>query len=98
MTETIGIYIKRTDALINRAEKAVNEIDEFLKMNETVLNGRPAIKVNAKHVMWGATDKAMLYDIDGDQKWVPRKVSKFNKQEGTLLIEEWFYNKLFPKG
>jgi hypothetical protein len=70
-------------------------------MSEITLNGKRAVKVNAKHVTWGASDKALLFDIDGDERWVPRSVSKFDvtdskKQEGTLLIEEWFYKKLFP--
>lgn len=64
-------------------------------MADVTLNEKPAVKVNAKPVMWGSTKKARLYDIDGDEKWVSRKCSKFNKEEQTLIIEEWLYNKLF---
>jgi hypothetical protein len=60
------------------------------------LNGKRAVKVNAKPIMWGASNKARLYNIDGDEKWVPRSISKYNEKEGTLIIEEWFYDKLFP--
>ncbi len=58
--------------------------------------------------------KAKLYDIDGDKKWVPISLSEFSiskeSQEqldrgvhagditGELIIEEWFYKKLFPNG
>lgn len=81
---------------------------------ELTLNGKRAVRVNAKVVTWGTTSKAKLYDIDGDQKWVPNSVSKFeNSKEsqeqlergvhrgnitGTLLIEEWFFKRLFPTG
>ena len=59
------------------------------------LHGNSAVKVNAKKVMWGITDKARLYDIDGGEKWIPNSLCKYNDEEKTLVIEEWFYNKLF---
>lgn len=62
------------------------------------LNGCRAVKVNAKPIMWGASKKARLYNIDGDEVWVPRSLSKYDEKEGTLLIEEWFYNRLFENG
>jgi hypothetical protein len=61
------------------------------------LHEKPAVKVNAKIVTWGVTDKAKLYNIDGDEKWIPNSLCKFDEKEGTLTIEEWFYNKLFEK-
>lgn len=83
-------------------------------ISEITLNGKPAVKVNAKQILWGNTNRAQLYDIDGDKRWVPFSVSKFEKSKqsqeqldrgfhkgdvtGTLIIEQWFYNKLFPNG
>jgi len=74
---------------------------------EVLLNGKRAVKVNAKKVIWGNTAKAKLYNIDGDEKWVPIALSKFDRTDpnqnrgdldGVLTIEEWFYKKLFPNG
>jgi len=59
------------------------------------LHEKPAVKVNAKIVTWGVTDKAKLYNIDGDEKWIPNSLCEYNDKEKTLIIEEWFYNKLF---
>lgn len=86
-------------------------------ISEITLNGKPAVKVFAKQILWGSKvqgAKAKLYDIDGDKKWVPFSVSKFEKSKesqeqldrgfhkgdvtGTLIIEQWFFNKLFPNG
>lgn len=60
------------------------------------LNKKPAVKVNAKPVMWGATDKSRLYNIDGEEKWVLKRCSKYNSEEKTLIIEKWLYKRLFP--
>ncbi|MBP9790842.1 MAG: hypothetical protein KBD57_09900 [Bacteroidia bacterium] len=74
---------------------------------EVLLNGKRAVKVNAKMIIWGKTDKAKKYNIDGDEKWVPISLSKFERTnpnqcrgdlDGVLTIEEWFYKKLFPEG
>lgn len=61
------------------------------------LNGKPAVKVNAVFVLWGVSKngKNKLYNIDGDKKWVPNSVCSYNAKEKTLLIEEWYYKKLF---
>ncbi len=61
------------------------------------LHGKRAVKVNAKYVLWGVSEKAKLYNIDGDEIWVPNSVCEYNKKDETLIIEEWFYNKLFTK-
>lgn len=76
-------------------------------MAEIFLNGNPAVKVNAEPKMWGITDKARLYDIDGDERWVSRKHSKFTPhkkqkfsghEHGVLVVEEWLFKKMFQKG
>ena len=68
----------------------------------TELNGKPAIKITCKKVIWGNTDKAKLYEIEGDQKWVPISVSSFERKlpvsnvgdiDGVLTVQEWYYNK-----
>jgi len=88
-----------------------------LKINIMFINGKRAVKVNAKKVIWGRKQggKAQLYNVDGDQKWIPDSLCMFKEDEeftkkaaenkgfsgdipGTLLIEEWFYKKLFPNG
>lgn len=70
------------------------------------LNGKPAVRVNAFPVAWGATDESRLYNIGGDEKWIAKKYSDFrpNKGEerkmepnGKLIIEKWLYNKIFPE-
>jgi hypothetical protein len=64
-------------------------------MNDVFLHGKRAIKVNAQIVLWGVTPKAKLYNIDGDEQWIPNSLCEFDEKENTLVIEEWFYNKLF---
>ena len=63
-------------------------------MSAILLHGRPAVKVNAKKVMWGVTPKANLYNINGEEKWVPNTLSKYNDKKEVLTIEEWFYNRM----
>lgn len=63
-------------------------------MSTILLHGRPAVKVNAKKVMWGGTAKAQLYNINGEEKWVPNSLSKYNDKKEVLTIEEWFYNRM----
>ena len=74
---------------------------------DITLNGKPAIKVNAKRVTWGSTPKSVLYDIDGDEKWVPKSLCEFTPASrtntvghtpGTLIVVEWKYNQMFPNG
>jgi hypothetical protein len=65
-------------------------------MPNIFLHGKNVVKVNAKKVMWGMTTRAQLYNIDGDEKWVPNSLCEYNDKEKSLIIEEWFYNKLFP--
>ena len=64
-------------------------------MSNVFLHGKRAVKVNAKFILWGITDKAKLYSIDGDEKWVPNSLCEYDRKNKTLVIEEWFYNKMF---
>lgn len=63
------------------------------------INSKKTVKIEVTAKMWGSTGKARLYEINGEQRWVPRSVSKFNETgkrgEGILVIEEWYYNKYF---
>jgi hypothetical protein len=66
-------------------------------MSNVFLHGKPAVKVNGEFVLWGVTDKAKLYNIGGNEKWLPNSLCEYNDKEKSLIIEEWFYNKLFEK-
>lgn len=57
-----------------------------------VLNDKPAVKISAIE-LWD-NGKSLLYNCEGDKVWVPKKVSQYNKAEGALTIEKWFYDKL----
>jgi len=35
-----------------------------------------------------------LYNINGEEKWVPNSLSKYNDKKEVLTIEEWFYNRM----
>ncbi|PKP11988.1 MAG: hypothetical protein CVU09_00370 [Bacteroidetes bacterium HGW-Bacteroidetes-4] len=60
------------------------------------VNGKPAIRVNAKELT--KNEKAFYFDLDGDKRWVPKSLCSFNKEAGTVDIQEWFYKMLFPNG
>lgn len=70
-------------------------------MEKTTLNGKPAVKLKAKMVIWGRTNKAHLYEVNGAEHWIPDSVCTFDKEphngigniSGTLTIQEWYYNK-----
>jgi len=64
-------------------------------MTNIFLHGKPAVKVHAKVVLWGNTSTSQLYNIDGDKRWIPNKLCAYNDEEKTLIIEDWFYHKLF---
>lgn len=74
---------------------------------DITLHGKAAVKVNAKRVTWGSTSRSTLYNIDGDETWVPNSLCEFTPNSesntvgdtpGTLVIVEWKYNQLFPNG
>lgn len=62
-------------------------------MDNTILNDKPAIKINAEFVT--ETQYAIYLDCEGDKIWFPKKHVKFNPADDTVLIEEWLYNDKF---
>jgi len=63
-------------------------------MSGITLHGKSAIEIPVKLVLWGNTSKSRLYKFEWGQKWVPNSLCKYNDESKTLIIEEWFYNKL----
>lgn len=61
-------------------------------MTPITLNDKTAVKIKAK-LIW-QSDKTNLYDCEGSRVWIPKKLSYYDENEKTLIIEEWFYNKL----
>lgn len=64
------------------------------------------ITIEAKSIMWGATDKAKMFEVGnkGQKVWVPRSVFEFYPHQehgdpvagngnvkGKLHIKKWFY-------
>lgn len=60
------------------------------------INGKPAIRVQAELV--AETEKALLLNCEGDEKWIPKGVCRFNPASNTVDIQDWFYAKTFPHG
>lgn len=56
------------------------------------VNEKPAVKIFAKKVK--ELDKAILFDCEGDQVWLPKSAIKIIDSE-TILIQEWIYNQKF---
>lgn len=64
-------------------------------MKNIRLNGKPAIKINAKKMWnWG---ESTLMNCEGDQVYFPTKCIQIN-DDGTMLIEEWLYNAKVKEG
>lgn len=57
-----------------------------------VLNDKPAVKIFAKKLT--ETNKAILFDCEGDQVWLPKNSIKVLTKD-TILIEEWLYKQKF---
>lgn len=60
------------------------------------VNGKAAFRIQAelKH----ETDKAYLLNCEGDEKWIPKGVCRFNPATNTVDIQDWWYGKNFPNG
>jgi hypothetical protein len=60
---------------------------------ETTLNGKPAIKMKAELLkeLGGINE----YSFDGDIRKVSTRYSEYDREEGTLVIEKWLYEKVF---
>lgn len=68
------------------------------------------ITIEAKSIMWGATDKAKMFEVGdkGQKVWVPRSVFEFyphheqgeplkgnGNVKGRLKLKKWYYDKHF---
>lgn len=61
---------------------------------QVLLNNKPAYKLNAKRkINLEQGGKANRYDLEGVLMWIPHSVCKYNENEETILIYEWWYNK-----
>ena len=67
----------------------------YSKKNMTV-NDEPAVRIKA--VLIKKLAKATLFDCEGDKIWVPNTVHVYEESIGTLLVQEWFYNKKVEEG
>jgi hypothetical protein len=59
------------------------------------VNGKPAIKIKAKKLATNKANTAALFDCEGDKKWFPLSVVRYNSKDETLLIQEWKYKQEF---
>lgn len=57
------------------------------------VNEKPAIRIQAELI--AETGKALFLNCEGDEKWIPKGVCRFNPAINTVDIQEWFYNKNF---
>ncbi len=56
------------------------------------VNEKPAVKIFAKKIK--ELDKAILFDCEGDQVWLPKSSVKIIDKE-SILVQEWIYNQKF---
>lgn len=63
-----------------------------------ILHDKPAVKIHAFAVVPSPSGKCSLYNCEGDKVWIPNSLCKYDAEHKTLLIEEWFYNKLVSEG
>jgi hypothetical protein len=58
------------------------------------VNDKPAVKIFAKKIK--ETDKAILFNCEGDLEWFPKSAVKVINEQ-TILIQEWLYNQKFKQ-
>lgn len=56
------------------------------------VNDKPATRIKAKLIK--ALDKAVLWDCEGDEVWLPKTTFRDNKN-GTIDVQDWIYNQKF---
>jgi len=56
------------------------------------VNDKPAVKIFAKKLK--ELDKAILFNCEGDQTWLPKSAIKIIDNE-TVLVQEWIYKQKF---
>ena len=62
-------------------------------MRTVELNGKPAVIIEARPLLWGNTSKAQLYKVGESEIWIPKSVHKFvpfprSKQPGIEHYKE----------
>lgn len=63
-------------------------------MTQFVVNDKPAVKIFGKPIIDSSKYKSILFDCEGDKKWIPRSICKYSG-DGTILVQEWWYNQNF---
>ena len=58
-------------------------------LKQVLLEGKPAYKISATRFL--KRPKACCYICEGDEIWVPNSVCKYNGENSTLLVLDWFY-------
>lgn len=56
------------------------------------VNGKPALKILARQIL--QKDKAILFDCEGDEVWLPKSCVSIENSE-IILIQEWLYKQKF---
>jgi hypothetical protein len=62
--------------------------------DEFMVNNKPAVKMFARKMI--VKDRAILFDCESDEVWLPKSCIKILDDE-TILIQEWLYNQNFEK-
>lgn len=60
------------------------------------VNGDPATRIKAHRLK--ETEKAIYLDCEGDKHWIPKTLCKYDHNNGTVDIKDWYYKKIFPNG
>lgn len=60
-------------------------------IKQVLLEGKPAYKIKAVQI--AQTPRAILFDCEGDDIWIPKSVCKPVPQDETVVILDWWYNK-----
>lgn len=56
------------------------------------VNNKPAVKILAKKLK--ELDKAILFDCEGDNVWLPKSSVKIIDKE-SILVQDWIYKQKF---
>lgn len=68
-------------------------------MDQVLFDGKPAYKIKGtKKSNIFMSLSATMYDCEGDEIWIPNSLHEYNKEDGTIIIAGWFYEKLVKEG
>ena len=70
-------------------------------MNELRLNGKPSVRIKARHIRnykRGGGKLQRLFDCEGDEVWFPDQFIQIEAGGETILIEQWLYDKKVADG